>query len=812
MILESIILENIRSYSYEEIEFPRGITLFEGDIGSGKSTVLMAIEFALFGLGSQKPESLLAKRSNEGHVILDFSMEGRRYVVKRTLKRKTNSITQDAKNSWLQTDNQKEPLSPSELKQRILQILKFNEPVDPKSESRIFRYAIFTPQEAMKEVLSDPKKRLETIRKAFGIEDYNVAASNAQEVAREIREKMAVLQERFKDIAQIESQIKESESIIRKTNAEINEKKAKLQEIDKEKKAMETELKQLQEENQERIKTQTRLDGLQESITAKEKEIAGLEEEIAMSKDEIKKYEEELVKLGDVKRPTLKSIEDIETELIKYQEISEQLIKLNSQKQDTVERIAKTRKDLGNNVNLKMEKLSESLSLVQKDKEGYEEKLEQVNKMLETVQQEKVENETKLSTYNDELYKISKLGTKCHTCLQEISEEHHQKLEGEIKAKIDRINERITKSTDQLFDLKSQASRLESQVKECEDKKREVENIIPLVEEHNQNVAKLAEIEDKIKRLDGQNVVPKEEFECNTTDPVVYLNALKNALYQYENSQIRINYTKENIKKSKLLIEKNQREMDSVMSTIAEKRKESEALKEKIQTYRDLDKKIAEAKGDIDSIYQEVNRVSNSHAALCESLKNEQLRLSENEKRITDAKMWQQQYKTFSEFYYWLSEFFVPTVNQIEKQVLLTILQNFNDTYQRWYSILIEDYTKESRIDENFTPIVNQDGYDQEINYLSGGEKTSIALAYRLTLNSLMRKESESMKSNLLILDEPTDGFSKSQLSKIRSLLQELHSQQIILVSHEKELETYVDNIYHITKENGSSHVSRIAN
>jgi len=124
--------------------------------------------------------------------------------------------------------------------------------------------------------------------------------------------------------------------------------------------------------------------------------------------------------------------------------------------------------------------------------------------------------------------------------------------------------------------------------------------------------------------------------------------------------------------------------------------------------------------------------------------------------------------------------------------------------------MLIDDPTKESRIDENFTPIVDQDGYDQDINYLSGGEKTSIALAYRLTLNSLIRKETESMKSNLLILDEPTDGFSKTQLSKVRELLDELHSQQIILVSHEKELETYVDNVFQVSKSEGHSRVTRL--
>jgi exonuclease SbcC len=81
--------------------------------------------------------------------------------------------------------------------------------------------------------------------------------------------------------------------------------------------------------------------------------------------------------------------------------------------------------------------------------------------------------------------------------------------------------------------------------------------------------------------------------------------------------------------------------------------------------------------------------------------------------------------------------------------------------------MLVEDPSKESRIDEDFTPLIEQDGYEQDYNYLSDGEKTSLALAYRLSLNTIVQKVSAGIKSNLLILDEPTDGFSKEQLFKI---------------------------------------------
>ena len=110
-------------------------------------------------------------------------------------------------------------------------------------------------------------------------------------------------------------------------------------------------------------------------------------------------------------------------------------------------------------------------------------------------------------------------------------------------------------------------------------------------------------------------------------------------------------------------------------------------------------------------------------------------------------------------------------------------------------------------IDEDFTPHVEREGYDQDVQSLSGGEKTSVALAYRLALNTIVQEVSAGMKSNLLILDEPTDGFSKEQLFKMRDILDEIKCPQVIMVSHEKELENFADQIFQLTKSGGVSHI-----
>ena len=148
-----------------------------------------------------------------------------------------------------------------------------------------------------------------------------------------------------------------------------------------------------------------------------------------------------------------------------------------------------------------------------------------------------------------------------------------------------------------------------------------------------------------------------------------------------------------------------------------------------------------------------------------------------------------------------------PTIVNIEKHVMTSINQRFAEQFVRWFQILIEDADMQVRIDEDFSPIIEREGYEQDFNALSGGEKTSVALAYRLALNTTVQEVTISGGSNLLILDEPTDGFSKEQLFKIRDILEELKCPQVILVSHEKELEGFADHVLRVHKSDGISTV-----
>ena len=805
MLLNSIVIENIRSYTHEEILFPRGISLFEGDIGSGKSTVLMAIEFALFGLGSQKAESLLAKKSESGYVVLEFSVDGEKFEIKRTLKRKSSGVNQDPSNSWIKIGDSIEPLSPSELKQRVLQILKFNEPADPKSESRIFRYAIFTPQEAMKEVLADSKKRLETIRKAFGIEDYSIAGNNVKEIASEIKLQMAVLQQKFSNIAELESQISESQKMILEINSNIAKLQEKKKEIESKESVKNLELKELQAKNNDKTRLESKKDSVEEKINYLKSQQEKIEREILESEKEMTTNNEKLSHLLEIKKPdTTKSLPEIMAEIKKYQAINNESIKLKSEKDSIQNDITKIKQTLGDKINSDIGGLENTSKDLETEKKSLKRFLEELESNLDKVNSQKIQKQTIIQSLEREIAEFLQLGNACPTCKQEITANHHHDLVDTKKKEIEKITLELKSSTDSFFDSKAKSKEVQSKIESYDNEIMQIQKILPGLQEYEAKSSKLVQIEAKIKEIGISDI---KKFEGK--NPVEYFSELKDRIMQYESVMDKIRQITEAKQRAEKLIHKDQIEEEKIESEITQNEADLEQIISGLESFEDLDEIISKKDSELNQIRREITQTSSILAASLEKLDNEQEKIAHNQKKVIESKRWQEKFSLVSQYKEWLEAFFIPTISQIEKQVLLSILQNFNETYRRWYSILVEDPTKESRIDEDFTPVVNQDGYDQEIGYLSGGEKTSIALAYRLTLNSLMRKETESMKSNLLILDEPTDGFSKNQLGKIREVLDELKSEQIILVSHEKELETYVDNIFQISKQDGISKVSR---
>jgi len=58
---------------------------------------------------------------------------------------------------------------------------------------------------------------------------------------------------------------------------------------------------------------------------------------------------------------------------------------------------------------------------------------------------------------------------------------------------------------------------------------------------------------------------------------------------------------------------------------------------------------------------------------------------------------------------------------------------------------------------------------------------------------------------DIVILDEPTDGFASEQIDKMRDIFEQLNAEQMILVSHEQKIEGFVDHVIRVRKDGTSS-------
>ncbi len=670
MIVKELELRNIRSYERASVSFPPGKTLFEGDIGSGKSTILMAIEFALFGLGSETGSSLLSLGAQEGGVRISVDVDGREFKVERGLERKGGRVQQTE--GRLTTPEERVDLSPTELKERVLQVLEFNEAPDARAQSMIYRYAVYTPQEEMKEILSmEPDLRQQTLRRAFRVEEYKTAAENAEELARRLRGDMQKLdglasglegkKEQLAQTAKEQGELERKLETLAKEESESRESVGRLR--DERGRLRETELKLERLRAERKTEEKSRRDSLRRE--------AELEKDIRGSEGRVSELEAAL-RAGDRGSGPVADVAQLRA---RERAMEDDVRKLTSMKARVEAKLNEYESVMVSGVCPVCDATVETSGFL-KRKDAKEEEGRHVEEELARAEEALREAKS--------------------------ARERAERLEGEREAERAR-REEVTQLTARLEQKRSDLAACKLEAVESERRlgklEAELAGLEHLSEEISANEERLAKEEEALRRLTGDIAGASMEAKMK-----------------------------------------------------AERRKE-------------LEVEVGEKE-----------RASSRRGALKEAE-------------------------------IWLNDYFVPTVGTIERSVLATINQEFDSLLRKWFSMLVTDPEKEVTVDDEFTPVVTQGGYEQDVRYLSGGERAGVALAYRLALNSLARKTSIGMKSNLLILDEPTDGFSQEQLANVREVLDDAGCSQVIIVSHDRELESFADQVYRVDKEGGRSRV-----
>ena len=688
MIIHSLRLRNIRSYIDATIEFPSGSVLLSGDIGGGKTSILLAIEFAVFGImkGLVSGSSLLRHGANQGSVELRFSLGKDEVFVRRTLKRTSVGIAQDT--GELIVNNVSFEGTAQELKARVLELIGYPEELLTKSKSLIFRYTVFTPQEEMKKILYENREeRLDVLRRLFNIDKYKRIKENSQNYIRELKSRISILEGKLEALP---------------------DKKKEIDDYEKQSEELQNGLKQKEDE----------LEKVKEGFEKARKGFEKLEKEL----EELKKLEKESAVNKNELASLTRQLERSEAELKKMAPLIDELLK-------GLEGFDISR---ANEIKEKAEKKKQQLK--------------EIEKKLSEINTKRAENLTKKNASERIIQKISELDV-CPTCRQKVTPEHMK----EVTAR-----EHVIIKT-----CETNLAKLDEFEKNFNDKKHAVEAELDIYQKGERELeAKKARIEALDEKKERKKFLEQETKE------------MKEA----------IDRTKKRIADS-----------DEALEGQKEKKKELDKAKEELEDRREekykLEKLVLESKTRLSTINQIMGR-----------LKQEIDRMHEDEKKL--AKL--------NELRSWLEDNFISLIDLIEKHILARIYTEFNAFFQEWFSTLLEDETISIRLDDYFSPVIEQNGYETWIENLSGGEKTSVALAYRLSLNKVINDFLSTIRTrDLIILDEPTEGFSSEQLDRVREVLNQTNVQQTIIVSHEAKMEGFVDHIIKIRKDGHESRVMR---
>jgi len=679
MRLKSLSIQNIRSYKDLNIDFPPGSTLLMGDIGSGKTSILLAIEFALFGLQpSQRGSSLLRNNEKQAYAKLEFEVDEKQVIVERKLKQSGKSVTQGEANIII--DNEKFGGSVTEIKNKVLKLLNY--PTEfAKKTNDLYKFTVYTPQEEMKQIiLESPDTRLNTLRHVFGIDKYKRIEENLDKITLRIRQEIKLKGLEVKNIDEKALSLEEKKKNLILQQNNLKDIELETTKISQEKQQKQSEIKQLEEKINKKNILETEKEKSLFILNNKKDLILNIEKEISLLKEQLEQASK--FKFDPERMNALKT-HIISQEQLKKQSEDELLV-ISSRIQGRIQKKQET------------ESLKNQISSLEK----------------------------------------------CPTCLQEVNQDYKQnifiKAESEIKV-IDKEN----------------------------------------MEDNNKKQELLQKIDHSKKQIES----------------------FKQSISEMEILRIKLESLKEKEKTIQDLETKKQTSNNEIIE-ITKKIRELEILVKDFEKYQEIfnqkDKELKEV----------INKEQSfliKKAEINKEIQFSQIQIRELQESIKKLQDLSKNLDYLKELEYWLSNKFLTLILYTEKNVMLKLRDEFSKLFSKWFSVLVSDELS-VRLDETFSPIVQQQDYEIDYNFLSGGERTAVALAYRLALNQVINSLLSNIKTrDIVILDEPTDGFSDSQLDKIRDVLQELKVKQLILVSHEPKIEGFVDNIIRFKKQEGVS-------
>ncbi len=227
MMIERLEVKNFRSHRHSIVEFDRGINVMVGDNGAGKTSLLEAVNFALFRETPRRvkvSELITRGAEDEGMMVsLVFRANGRTYKVVRE-RGKVNADKLYADEALI-TGDERDSQTTREIEKTV------------RMDSKLFSSAVYIKQGDIDALMAmDPAKRKELVGRLIGTEDLENAWNEMPKLIAEYERR--IVADIPKEIEEVDGLLKECAeriatcaSELEKIHGEMAEREASLSEL-----------------------------------------------------------------------------------------------------------------------------------------------------------------------------------------------------------------------------------------------------------------------------------------------------------------------------------------------------------------------------------------------------------------------------------------------------------------------------------------------------------------------------------------------------------------------------------------------------
>ncbi len=535
-MIEKVRLQNWKTHADSSFQFDKGTNVLIGQMGSGKSSVMDAVCFALFGtfpsLQSRKvslEETLTNKpnKADQAFIELEFSYKGKKYRVERTVKRKGNSEAKIyCEGKFLAGPK------PRDVNQEVEKAIEIN--------YNLFSRAVYSEQNEIDYFLRlSPKDRKTKFDELLELQKYETVRGNAVTALNRLKAKA---KDKRKWVEEQKSQARPEEE-----------------------------------------------KGLKERILEKEKENKELLETIEKKTAGLEKLEK-----------SVKGMEKTETEFRRLQNATGEKKAIKKQLEKDIDEMKKEAQKSPKEIEAVFEALEKEEKEKEKQAKETEQKLEKAREQKSSAEKQAALNQNKAEELSKHLQELQGLGAECPVCKQKLEEKTREALLEEEKKELKKAALEMEKALKSEAEAKARVKDCEKEAKKVSEEKekltekrnalkQEKDAIKKLAEKTScleKNSKELVEQEEKLKKmefdekklLDQRKKLVEENAAINAAKNAVKANQqlsqeMRKSLGRIEQTRARIKEQEKNVK----AIEANSEKMNLFVNSLLASQQELRA-------------------------------------------------------------------------------------------------------------------------------------------------------------------------------------------------------------------------------------------